>query len=235
LRVLFEINAPGRFWLIWISAALSMTLGNIGALVQDNVKRLLAYSSIAHAGYMLVAFAAAPEIGTSAVMFYTAAYAAMNVGAFAVVSHVANAGEKYLTLEDYAGVGRRSPMLAATLTFFLMSLIGIPITGGFFGKFYIFSAALKANLVWLTVIGLVNSAIGAYYYLRVIVMMYMKEPRGGVPLTPTPPATSLAIALCVLATLYLGVVPGRVLDFATQSARTFLTSARTSSNAPLDR
>jgi NADH-quinone oxidoreductase subunit N len=235
LRVLFEINAPGRFWLIWISAALSMTLGNIGALVQDNVKRLLAYSSIAHAGYMLVAFAAAPEIGTSAVMFYTAAYAAMNVGAFAVVSHVANAGEKYLTLEDYAGVGRRSPMLAATLTFFLMSLIGIPITGGFFGKFYIFSAALKANLVWLTVIGLVNSAIGAYYYLRVIVMMYMKEPRGGVPLTPTPPATSLAIALCVLATLYLGVVPGRVLDFATQSARTFLTSASASSGAPLDR
>jgi NADH-quinone oxidoreductase subunit N len=97
-----------------------MTLGNIGALVQDNVKRLLAYSSIAHAGYVLVAFAAQPELGTSAVMFYTAAYAAMNVGAFAVVSHFANAGEKYLTLEDYAGLGRRSPMLAATF-FFLMS------------------------------------------------------------------------------------------------------------------
>ena len=139
LRVLFEINAPGRLWLIWISAALSMTLGNIGALVQDNLKRLLAYSSIAHAGYILVAFAAAPVAGTSAVMFYTAAYAAMNLGAFVVVSHFANAGEKYLTLEDYAGLGRRSPVLAATLTFFLMSLIGIPITGGFFGKFYIHS------------------------------------------------------------------------------------------------
>jgi NADH-quinone oxidoreductase subunit N len=235
LRVLFEINAPGRFWLIWISAALSMTLGNVGALVQDNIKRLLAYSSIAHAGYILVAFAAAPEIGISAVMFYTAAYAAMNVGAFAIVSHVANAGEKYLTLDDYAGLGRRSPMLAATLTFFLMSLIGIPITGGFFGKFYIFSASLHSNLVWLTVIGLVNSAIGAYYYLRVIVMMYMKEPRADVPVSAAPASTTLAIAACVLATLYLGVVPGRVLNFATQSAHTLLTSVKASSGSPIER
>src|SRR6202795_1176156 len=222
LRVVYTINAPGRFWLLWVAAALSMTLGNVGALVQTNVKRLLAYSSIAHAGYVLVAFAAQPELGTSAVMFYTAAYAAMNVGAFAVVSHFANAGEKYLTLEDYAGLGRRSPVLAATLTFFLMSLIGIPITGGFFGKFYIFSAALKSNLVWLTVIGLVNSAIGAYYYLRVIVMMYMKEPRAEVPVTPLPFATALAISACLVITLYLGVLPGQVLDFAYQSAQTFL-------------
>lgn len=222
LRVLFEINAPGRFWLIWVSAALTMTLGNIGALVQDNVKRLLAYSSIAHAGYILVAFAAQPELGTSAVMFYTAAYAATNVGAFAVVSHFANVDEKYLTLEDYAGLGRRSPMLAATLTFFLMSLIGIPITGGFFGKFYIFSAALKANLVGLTVVGVINSAVGSYYYLRVIVMMYMREPRGEVPVTRVTFATALAIAACVLATLYLGVLPGQVLDYATQSAQNLM-------------
>jgi NADH-quinone oxidoreductase subunit N len=226
LRVLFEINAPGRLWLIWISAALSMTLGNIGALVQDNIKRLLAYSSIAHAGYVLVAFAAAPELGTSAVMFYTAAYAAMNVGAFAVVSHFANAGEKYVTLEDYAGLGRRSPILAATLTFFLMSLIGIPITGGFFGKFYIFSAALHSNLVWLTIIGLSNSAVGAYYYLRVIVMMYMREARTQVPVTPLPFATALAISACLVVTLYLGVLPGRVLDYATQSAQSFLAADR---------
>jgi NADH-quinone oxidoreductase subunit N len=226
LRVLFEINAPGRFWLIWISAALTMTLGNVGALVQDNIKRLLAYSSIAHAGYVLVAFAAQPELGTSAVMFYTAAYAAMNVGAFVVVSHFANAGEKYLTLEDYAGLGRRSPVLAATLTFFLMSLIGIPITGGFFGKFYIFSAALQSNLVWLTVIGLTNSAIGAYYYLRVIVMMYMREPRAQVPVTPLPFATALAISACLVVTLYLGVLPGGVLDYANQSAQNFLVATQ---------
>jgi len=104
LRIIFEANAPGRFWLIWLSAVLSMTLGNVGALVQDNVKRLLAYSSIAHAGYILIAFAAKPELGAPAVMFYTAAYAAMNVGAFAVVSHLANENERYVTLEDYAGL-----------------------------------------------------------------------------------------------------------------------------------
>ena len=219
LRVMFEANAPGRFWLIWVSAALSMTLGNVCALVQDNVKRLLAYSSIAHAGYLLVAFAAQPALGASAAMFYTAAYAAMNVGAFAVVSHFANAGEKYVTLEDYAGLGRKSPVLAATFTFFLMSLIGIPITGGFFAKFYVLSAALKSNLVGLAIILVLNSAVGAYYYLRIIVMMYMREPRGEVPVAPVPAAAGLAIAVCVLLTLYLGVLPGRVLDYASQSAR----------------
>ena len=232
LRVLFETNAPGRFWLLWVSAALSMTLGNIGALVQDNVKRLLAYSSIAHAGYLLIAFAAQPELGTSAAMFYTAAYAAMNVGAFAVVSHFANAGEKYVTLEDYAGLGRRSPWLAATLTFFLMSLMGIPITGGFFAKFYVLSAALHANLVGLTIIGVLNSAVGAYYYLRIVVMMYMREPRAEVPLTRVPAAAGLAMAVCVLATLYLGVFPGRVLDFATRSAVQLMGADRAASVLP---
>ena len=177
LRVMFEANAPGRVWLIWVAAALSMTLGNVGALVQQNVKRLLAYSSIAHAGYLLVAFAALPNNGIPAAMFYTASYAAMNVGAFAVVSHFAGAGERYVTLDDYAGLGRRSPLLAATLTIFLLSLIGIPMTGGFFAKFYVFSAALQANLVGLTIIGVLNSAVGAYYYLRIIVVMYMREAR----------------------------------------------------------
>ena len=219
LRVMFEANAPGRFWLIWVSAALTMTLGNVCALVQNNVKRLLAYSSIAHAGYLLVAFAALPELGTSAAMFYTAAYAAMNVGAFAIVSHVAGAGEKYITIEDYAGLGRKSPALAATFTFFLMSLIGIPITGGFFAKFYVLTAALNSNLNILAIILVLNSAVGAYYYLRIIVVMYMQEPRGQVRVAPVPAATGLAIALCVLATLYLGVLPGQVLDYAASSAR----------------
>jgi NADH-quinone oxidoreductase subunit N len=238
LRVMFEANAPGRFWLIWVSAALSMTLGNVGGLVQDNVKRLLAYSSIAHAGYLLVAFAAQPELGTSAAMFYTAAYAAMNVGAFAIVSHFANAGEKYVALEDYAGLGKSSPVLAATLTFFLMSLIGIPITGGFFAKFYVLSAALKSNLVGLTLILVLNSALAAYYYLRIIVMMYMREPRGEVPVTRIPVAAAIAIAVCVAATLYLGVLPGRVLDYSVRSARNLVsdrTNATTSSAAVLSR
>jgi NADH-quinone oxidoreductase subunit N len=219
LRIVFETNAPGRFWLIWISAVLSMTLGNLAALVQNNVKRLLAYSSIAHAGYMLVAFAATPELGTSAVMFYAASYAAMNVGAFAVVSHFANAGERYVNLEDYAGLGRRSPLLAGALTIFLISLIGIPITGGFFAKFYVFSAALQSNLVALTIIGVINSAIGAYYYLKIIVMMYMREAREDVPVLPVPVSLGVALAVTLGATIYLGVLPGRVLGFAQRSAK----------------
>jgi NADH-quinone oxidoreductase subunit N len=219
LRVVFVVNVHDLFWIIWVSAALSMTLGNVGALVQNNVKRLLAYSSIAHAGYLLVAFAAAPGLGTSAAMFYTAAYAAMNLGAFAVVSHFANSGERFVTLEDYEGLGRSSPLLAATLTIFLLSLIGIPMTGGFFAKFYVFSAAVKANLIWLTIIGVLNSGVGAYYYLRVIVMMYMRESRKEVPVTPVPFALGLAVVACLAATLYLGILPSRVLQYAQDSAQ----------------
>ena len=222
LRIIFEAHAPGGFWLVWVAAALSMTLGNIAALVQDNVKRLLAYSSIAHAGYLLVAFAALPNNGIPAAMFYTGAYAAMNVGAFAVVSHFAGAGERYVTVEDYAGLGRRSPLLAATLTIFLLSLIGIPITGGFFAKFYVFSAALQANLVGLTIIGVLNSAVGAYYYLRIIVVMYMREAREPVPLAPIPFGVSAALAISALATIYLGILPGRVLEYASRSAADLL-------------
>jgi NADH-quinone oxidoreductase subunit N len=222
LRVIFVIHMPGMLWLIWVSAALSMTLGNVGALVQHNVKRLLAYSSIAHAGYLLVAFAAAPGPGTSAAMFYTAAYAAMNLGAFAVVSHFANAGERYVTLEDYEGLGRTSPLLAATLTIFLLSLIGIPMTGGFFAKFYVFSAAVNSNLIWLTIVGVLNSGVGAYYYLRIIVRMYMRESRTDVPVTSVPFALALALAICMAATLYLGIFPGRVLQYSQDSAQRFI-------------
>ncbi|MGC1976132.1 MAG: NADH-quinone oxidoreductase subunit N [Candidatus Sulfotelmatobacter sp.] len=225
LRVVFVIDVQGLVWVIWLAAALSMTLGNLGALVQDNVKRLLAYSSIAHAGYLLVAFAAAPVLGISAAMFYTAAYAATNLGAFAVVSHFANAGERYVTLEDYEGLGRSSPLLAATLTIFLLSLIGIPMTGGFFAKFYVFSAAVKANLIWLTIIGVLNSGVGAYYYLRIIVMMYMRESRKEVPVTAIPSALGAALACCMVATIYFGVFPNRVLQFAQDSAQQLVEQA----------
>ena len=222
LRVLFATGAPGWFWMIWVSAALSMTLGNIGALVQQNVKRLLAYSSIAHAGYLLVAFAAGQQLGISAAMFYAAAYAAMNVGAFAVVSHFASAGEKYVTLDDYAGLGRRSPLLAAILTLFLLSLIGIPITGGFFAKFYVFSAALQSNLVGLAIIGFINSAIAAYYYLRIIIFMYMRDERTQAPVARIPVSLGIGLAISVLATIYLGVLPGRVLDYAIEGAQALM-------------
>lgn len=219
LRVLFATTAPGWFWMVWVSAVLSMTLGNIGALVQQNVKRLLAYSSIAHAGYILVAFAAAKQVGISAAIFYAASYAAMNVGAFAVVSHFASGGEKYVTLDDYAGLGRRSPLLAAILTIFLLSLIGIPVTGGFFAKFYVFSAALQSNLVGLTIIGVINSAIAAYYYLRVIVYMYMRDERVEAPVARIPASLGIGLAISLVATIYLGVLPGRVLEYAMQSAQ----------------
>jgi NADH-quinone oxidoreductase subunit N len=222
LRVLFATDAPGWFWMVWVSAVLSMTLGNIGALVQQNVKRLLAYSSIAHAGYILMAFAAARQTGISAVIFYLASYAAMNVGAFAVVSHLASKDEKYVTLSDYAGLGHRAPMLAAILTIFLLSLIGIPVTSGFFAKFYVFSAAMKSNLVGLTIIGVMNSAVAAYYYLRVIVYMYMRDERTEAPVERIPASLGIGLAISLFATIYLGVLPGRVLEYALRSAQDLL-------------
>jgi NADH-quinone oxidoreductase subunit N len=221
VRVLFQGQAPGRVWLIWVAAALSMTIGNVAALVQDNVKRLLAYSSIAHAGYLLMAFAvwpqSDPKTGISAAMFYTASYAAMNVGAFAVVGHLAGAGERYVTMEDYSGLGKRSPLLAAILTIFLLSLIGIPITGGFFAKFYVFSSAAQQNLMGLVIIGVINSAIAAYYYLRIIVVMYMREAREAGPVAAISPGLGVALALSLAVTIYLGVLPGRVLEYANRS------------------
>ena len=219
LRIIFEAHAPGALWFVWAAAALSMTIGNLAALVQTNVKRLLAYSSIAHAGYLLIAFAALKGTdGIISAMFYTASYAAMNVGAFAVIGHFAGAGERYITVEDYAGLGRRSPVLAATLTIFLLSLIGIPMTGGFFAKFYVFSAALQNNLIWLVMIGVLNSAIGAYYYLRIIVTMYMREPNHEEAVPPVSFSLGSALAISVVATLYLGILPGRVLDYARSAA-----------------
>src|SRR5207248_922818 len=163
--VVFHTTRGDWMPVVWAITILTIIGGNILALVQGNVKRLLAYSSIAHAGYLLIAFASLPANGIPAAMFYTAAYAAMNVGAFAVIGHFAGTGERYVTLEDYAGLGKRSPGLAAILTVFLLSLIGIPITGGFFAKFYVFSAALQGShpLVGLVIIGLLNSAIAAYY------------------------------------------------------------------------
>jgi len=204
LRVLFATTSTGWYPLIWISAALSMTIGNFGALIQNNVKRMLAYSSIAHAGYLLVAFAAQNDLGMSAAMFYTASYAAMNVGAFAVISHIGSTGERYVTVDDYAGLGRRSPLLAFTLTVFLLSLIGIPATAGFLGKYYVFTAAISGHtgsLIWLAIIGVVNSAVASYYYLRLIVVMYMREPVIAEAPAPATPAMKLALLATAIATI----------------------------------
>ncbi|MDQ1471368.1 MAG: NADH-quinone oxidoreductase subunit [Bryobacterales bacterium] len=204
---------------IWISALLSMTIGNFAALTQSNLKRMLAYSSIAHAGYMLVAIAARSELGTAAVMFYLAAYALMNIGAFAVVIHISGKGERHLRIDDLAGLAQKQPVTAALLTVFLLSFIGVPLTGGFFGKFYIFNAALKSNLVWLAVLGLLNSAVAAYYYLRLLVVMYMHEP-GEVTqsLEPLGPGLGAALVLPAIGTFLLGVMPSALLTFARASS-----------------
>ena len=196
--------------LIWIMAALSMTIGNLGALRQQNVKRMLAYSSIAHAGYLLVAFAALSVDGIAAASFYTAAYAAMNVGIFAVISHVAGRDEKLSTIADYRGLAYRSPLLGGVLAFFLVSLIGIPFTGGFFGKFYVFAAALHSGLVWLSILGLFNSGVACFYYLRLLTSAYSK-PAETLTLEPLPrvrPSLLIALLLTVVATLIFGYCAG---------------------------
>jgi len=222
LRIFMTALEPaGARWepLVWWAALLSMTIGNFAALLQSNVKRMLAYSSIAHAGYVLVALRARSEVGIAAAMFYLAAYALMNIGAFAVVSHLSGKGEKYLRIDDFAGLGQKQPVAAAMMTIFLLSLIGVPLTGGFFGKLYIFKAALESHLVWLTVLGLLTSAVAAYYYLRVLVMMYMHEPAEAVQeVEPLSPGLSLALILPAAGVLFLGIFPNWVLDFADRSA-----------------
>jgi NADH-quinone oxidoreductase subunit N len=222
LRIFMTAFAPiGSGWepLVWLSALLSMTVGNFAALTQSNIKRLLAYSSIAHAGYVLVAVAARYETGTAAAMFYLAAYALMNIGAFAVVTHLSGKGERFVGVDDFAGLAERQPFTAALLTVFLLSLIGVPLTGGFFGKFYIFKAALESHLVWLTVLGLLNSAVAAYYYLRILVVMYMHEPgEAAIAAEPLSAGMKAALVLPALGTFFLGIFPSALLVFAGKSA-----------------
>jgi NADH-quinone oxidoreductase subunit N len=226
LRIFTTVHAATDFWFwaFWILAVVTMFVGNLGALVQTNVKRMLAYSSIAHAGYTLVAFAAVttmkldPETGAApayaAALFYLLGYSLVKVGAFTIVSEIGGRGERYLTLDDFAGLGTRQPFAAAAMTLFLLSLLGMPITAGFFGKFYVFKAAINSKLIWLAVLMTVNSAIGAYYYLRVIVVMYMREHKGDVPAdaaTSLSPTAAMVVAVAALATLYLGLLPNHVL------------------------
>jgi NADH-quinone oxidoreductase subunit N len=204
--------------LVWTCALATMIVGNFAAIKQSNIKRMLAYSSIAHAGYVLVAVTAHSDTGAAAAMFYLAAYALTNIGAFAVVTYFARKGEKYVAIEDFAGLSQRQPMMAAMMTIFLLSLIGVPLTGGFFGKFYIFKAALDANLWWLTILGLLNSAVAAYYYLQILVVMYMKEPGESVEnLPPVGFGMKVAVYASALGTLILGIFPSSVLDYASRT------------------
>ena len=231
LRIFASVPAATHFWFwaFWVMAALTMFAGNLGALLQTNVKRLLAYSSIAHAGYILVAFAAVTFMSNdlnggaapayAAVLFYLLSYALVKIGAFTIVSEIGGSGEKNLSLDDYAGLAQRQPVAAAALSLYLLSLLGLPVTAGFFGKFYVFKAAINSHLIWLAVLMAVNSIIGAYYYFRVIVFMYMREGSAeAMAAAPTrfPVAVNLVLAITAIGTVYFGLFPNQVLNFILQ-------------------
>jgi NADH-quinone oxidoreductase subunit N len=224
LRVVYEMFPHLRsMWgpLLWVVAALSMTVGNLAALRQQNVKRMLAYSSIAHAGYLLAAFAGTGATGIAAASFYAAAYAAMNVGIFAVITLAAGYDENLSLIDDFRGLIYRTPLLGGMLIFFLISLIGIPFTGGFFGKFYSFTAAVNGGAVVLAIIGLLNSGLAAAYYLR-LALASVQKPQATDAMAPKPQAGAAVIAaifLAAAATLILGILPGATLQSAQTAAR----------------
>jgi len=200
--------------LLWAMAAVTMTVGNVVALAQSNLKRMLAYSSIAHVGYMLVGLVAGGVSGAGSVLFYLLTYTFTTAGAFGVITLCERARGEAVEVADYAGLARRHPVLAAALGLFLLSLVGIPPLAGFVGKFYVFGAAVRAGYVWLAVIGVLNSAAAAYYYLRIIVYMYMREPEGAATTYASSFAGGLALAIALLAIVLLGVMPAPFVDLA---------------------
>jgi NADH-quinone oxidoreductase subunit N len=203
-----------------IMAALTMTIGNVVAIVQNNVKRMLAYSSIAHAGYALVGFVAAGaatdpaqrSAAVTAVIFYLLTYAVMNMGAFAIVTLVARKGDQRNDVEDYNGIGFSSPVLAFSLSIFLLSLLGMPLTAGFMGKIMVFSAAVNQGYIWLVVLGVLNTAISAYYYLRLIIVMFFRERTAAWEPPRIPASVAVALILTIVGVFYLGLFPGRVIN-----------------------
>lgn len=224
LRVFYPPAASlGIHWqhVVWVIAALTMTLGNLSALRQSSIKRMLAYSSIAHAGYILVGLLAGNALGASGMLFYLGSYIFMNVGAFTVAFLVNRRGQGNYAISDYAQLGFRRPVLAAIMTVFMLSLIGIPPLAGFFGKFYVFSAAVQAGYVWLVVIGVLNSALSVFYYLGVVVTMYMREAEGLQDLKPAP-AVMLTVAVCAVLVILLGVFPSPLLDLAKVSVSSMM-------------
>ena len=200
--------SPQWTTVLWVMAALTMTVGNLAALVQTNIKRMLAYSAIAHAGYLLVGMTAvaSPRAG-GAILYYLLGYVFTNLGAFAVVVALERRGARRDEIADYRGLATRHPWLAAAMALFMLSLTGVPPLAGFFGKFYIFSAALDAHLLWLTIIAVINSVISAYYYLSVLIAMYARE--GGVEPTAlrTRPALVAALVIAAVGTVVIGLFP----------------------------
>ncbi|QHC20390.1 NADH-quinone oxidoreductase subunit NuoN [Streptomyces sp. GS7] len=221
LRLLYVV-LPGMRWdwrpVMWGVAIVTMLGGAVIAITQTDIKRLLAYSSIAHAGFILAGVIAASKDGISSVLFYLAAYSFVTLGAFAVVTLVRDAGGEATHLSKWAGLGRRSPLVAAVFAVFLLAFAGIPLTSGFAGKFAVFKAAAESGAGWLVVVGVISSAIAAFFYIRVIVLMFFSEPKTDGPTVAVPSAlTSTAIAVGVAATLVLGLAPQYFLDLAGQA------------------
>lgn len=221
LRLLY-VALPGLRWdwqpVMWGVAILTMLGGAIVAITQTDIKRLLAYSSIAHAGFILAGVIATSKDGISSVLFYLGAYSFVTLGAFAVVTLVRDAGGEATALSKWAGLGRRSPLVAAVFAVFLLAFAGIPLTSGFAGKFAVFKAAAQSGAGWLVVVGVISSAIAAFFYIRVIVLMFFNEPKADGPTVAVPsPLTTTAIAVGVTATLVLGLAPQYFLDLAGQA------------------
>ena len=194
-----------------IIAAASMILGNIVAISQNNLKRMLAYSSIAHVGYMLIGLAAGNTLGQRGIVYYVTAYTFMNIGAFGVLSVFERQEDKNLTFDDYAGLGFRRPFLAALMSIFMFSLSGIPPFAGFFGKYYIFVSAIQADMTWLAIVGVLTSVVSVYYYLRLVVFMYFRE--GEVAFTGNVSKLSIvALTAAAIGVIQLGVFPSTVLE-----------------------
>ena len=208
-------------WIPLLSAiaAVTMILGSVVGVVQTNVKRMLAYSSIAHAGYLMLGIIAANTTGKAAVLFYLLTYAVANLGALGIVALLGSPQNRHDELRDFAGLWKSRPALAGLMTIFLLSLGGFPPLAGFIGKWYIFSAAVQEGHYWLAIIGVLTSVVSVFFYLRIVVMMYMTE--GAETVRPRLPATAVAgLALATAAVLYLGVLPSRVLDLALASIST---------------
>ncbi len=212
------LNTQAIFWILWVISVLTMVVGNLVALRQTNLKRILAYSSIAHAGYLLIAILAQDN---SSLVFYLTVYLFMNIGAFAAVIALSRKGKEYLELEDYAGVGFKYPWIGVTFSIFLLSLAGFPPTGGFLAKFYIFSTAVRQGLVPLVIIGVLASLISVFYYLRIIVYMYMREPAREIEIAVENPALFLVLFFCLYGVIQLGIYPRNILILINQAISSF--------------
>jgi NADH-quinone oxidoreductase subunit N len=213
-------GGPGWAVVVAVIAAATMILGTVVGVAQTNLKRMLAYSSIAHGGYLLVGLVAGGPVGKASILFYLLAYSVTNLAAFGVIALLGTRDKANDSLRDYAGLWHSSPGLAALMTVCLLSLGGLPPTAGFIGKWYIFTAAVSAGYYWLAIIGVLTSVVSVFFYLRVVVMMYMAERDGAPAPLPVSAMGMAALAVAIAAIFYLGILPTPVIDIAGQSIAT---------------